>query len=444
MRTLILLTMAAILCPLAGCQPRKGDSTFTDSDSETEPVTTTDETEKETASQTSTRSTGETETGSDTHSPLDVLPQADLEWMDLPQGEHMNCGPKCRRLSATSDVRNIFGDEWDVSERYLVFNDNASAGNGWLNYVVDLKTFQYARFPDPFPEHPVQAGTNPMAPASMFAPTVDGNIAVFAIVLSQIQPNRQYLIALNLETGQMQEVMGRSEEGNIWGYPRNSRYRGGRFVSTSGAGDLSKPTLSLFEPPWPTQGEAIIEDIYGSDARLDDHRVVFWDTRTSLGKITGYDFASKTFFPLVEDGTYQSSPAIHEGRVVYMDYRLGSGDPFNSWESVAIFMKDLYTKATTQITDGKAIAYSPDIHGNIVVWHDYRHCDNPHNKNDWSNPEIYGYNIETKNEFRVTNLPGRPKTSPRVWGDKVFFDMQNSGGGSGIYMIDLPDEVFSR
>jgi hypothetical protein len=442
MRTFILLTMAAMLCPLAGCQPRKGDSTFTDSDSETDPVTTTDETEEETGSGTNTQSTAETETESDTRSSLEVLSQADLVWMDLPKG--MDCGPKCRQVSASPRVRFMSGSEWDVSERYVVYNDDSSAGNGWLNYVVDLKTFQYARFPDPFPDHPVQHGTNPIAPASMFAPTVDGNIAVFAIVLQQIQPRRQYLIALNLETGQMQEVWSRAHEGKVWGYPGDGCFRGGRFVSTSGAGDHSKPTLSLFEPTWPTKGEAIIDDHYGVSPRIDGDKLIFLDTRTSLGKITGYDLTTKTFFPVVDDGEYQSLPSIHNGRLVYMDFRLGDGDPFNSWENVALFMKDLNTGDTTQITDGKAIANAPDIHGNIIVWHDYRHCTDPQNKNDWSNPEIYGYNIETQKEFRITDLPGIPKTDPRVWGDKVFFDMSTGGGRNAVFMVDLPPAAFEK
>ena len=36
------------------------------------------------------------------------------------------------------------------------------------------------------------------------------------------------------------------------------------------------------------------------------------------------------------------------------------------------------------------------------------------------------------------SIPGRPKTMPRIWGDKVFVDMEK-GDGSGIFMFDLSD-----
>ncbi len=65
---------------------------------------------------------------------------------------------------------------------------------------------------------------------------------------------------------------------------------------------------------------------------------------------------------------------------------------------------------------------------------------NPNNKNDFSNVEIYGYNLKTKKEFRVTNVPNRSKTMPRIWEDKVFVDM-SSDSGNAIYMFELPEEA---
>ena len=151
-------------------------------------------------------------------------------------------------------------------------------------------------------------------------------------------------------------------------------------------------------------------------------------------------FMKQEFFPITEDDEDQNQPRIQDGRVVYMDYRFGSGSSTGSWEHAAIFLYDLNTKERIQITNGESIAATPDIFGNIVVWLDYRHCDNPQEKNDFQNIEIYGYNLKTKKEVRLTNIPDRPKANPRIWGEKLFVEMSTSYG-SGLFVFDLPSEL---
>ena len=55
--------------------------------------------------------------------------------------------------------------------------------------------------------------------------------------------------------------------------------------------------------------------------------------------------------------------------------------------------------------------------------------------------EIYGYDVATETEARITELPGRPKAHPRIWGDRVFVDMQTLAGGNAIFMFDLPEAL---
>ena len=81
----------------------------------------------------------------------------------------------------------------------------------------------------------------------------------------------------------------------------------------------------------------------------------------------------------------------------------------------------------------------PDIYDNIIIWADYRDSANPNDVDSFSGVQIWGYNIDTATEFQITNIPDRPKTMPRIWGDKVFVDMQKTTGGSAIYMFPLPD-----
>jgi len=40
----------------------------------------------------------------------------------------------------------------------------------------------------------------------------------------------------------------------------------------------------------------------------------------------------------------------------------------------------------------------------------------------------------------TANLTNRPKTMPRIWGDKIFVDMSKNGGNA-IYMFELPEEA---
>jgi beta propeller repeat protein len=194
------------------------------------------------------------------------------------------------------------------------------------------------------------------------------------------------------------------------------------------------------QPPWPAKGVDVYECAFGLSIWGD--RLVCMTLNNPPDDILAYDLTTMWTFPITDDNYYQIWPRIHEDRVVWQDFRLGSGVPTGSWEHSAIFAKDLSTGDVKQITDGSAIASFPDVHGDRIVWTDYRHCGNPHDKNDFANVEVYGYNLATQTEFRVTNLPGRPKSIPRVWGEKAFVEMRTMGGGTAVYMFDLPPEAY--
>lgn len=49
--------------------------------------------------------------------------------------------------------------------------------------------------------------------------------------------------------------------------------------------------------------------------------------------------------------------------------------------------------------------------------------------------EIWGHDLVSGVDFQITNLPGRAKTTPRIWGDKVYVHMCTTTGG---YMFDIP------
>lgn len=154
--------------------------------------------------------------------------------------------------------------------------------------------------------------------------------------------------------------------------------------------------------------------------------------------IEGYDFSTSEFFYITQDVEHQLDPKIQGNTVVYMDLKLGDSYLDGNWNHAAIFAYDIATHETTQITSGEWVAAYPDVYDNIIVWLDYRASSDPNNAMSFDGVEIWGYNMDTATEFQITNISGRPKQTPRIWGDKVFVDMANAGGNA-IYMFDLPD-----
>ncbi|MDD5310004.1 MAG: hypothetical protein PHU25_22020, partial [Deltaproteobacteria bacterium] len=61
--------------------------------------------------------------------------------------------------------------------------------------------------------------------------------------------------------------------------------------------------------------------------------------------------------------------------------------------------------------------------------------------NSFSCIEVWGYDFAGQKEFKITNLPGRSKVYSRIWGDKVYVQMETQAGSGQleIYMFDLPD-----
>jgi beta propeller repeat protein len=185
-------------------------------------------------------------------------------------------------------------------------------------------------------------------------------------------------------------------------------------------------------------GEEVAPDGYGGRNSMWGDVVAWYTTEMDDYDIRAYDFSASQFTEITDDNEIQLHPRIHGDRVVYMDLQFGDSGGMGNWNHSAVFMYEISTGVTTQITSGAWIAAYPDVYDNIIVWADYRDSANPNNKNSLSGVEIWGYNIDTTTEFKITNLPGRAKTTPRIWGDKVFVAMYKATSGDAIYMFDLP------
>ena len=85
------------------------------------------------------------------------------------------------------------------------------------------------------------------------------------------------------------------------------------------------------------------------------------------------------------------SPDISGNWIVYADHRNGNMD---------IFAYQINTGTEKRITTNTDSQTNPRIHGNLIVWEDWRN-----DNGAWSNCDIYGYDLSTEQEFVVSNQP---------------------------------------
>ncbi len=362
---------------------------------------------------------GGTDTNSDTSS---------WQWKDNPEGE--NCDAGCRQVSFAREIKD---KDWDIWDQHLVYRDENSKIT-----VVDIENQKHVEIPAPYADTPIEKGM-----AGAFSPTIYENTVYYVFSIYGVTPGRREIISVNLDEHTQQVVWTRQESGSQAGkLPESLDVFEHRLVSTGGAGNPEEYTLSTYVQPWPTLGEVLINETYGGGGSIWGNTLVFWDERDDPSNIKGYDFDRGVFFPITQDDEHQYAPRIQGHRVVYMDFGKGENDPWGHWQNARVFMFDLDDSTRKKITVGNWITANPDIYDDVVVWMDYRKC-RDQRRDDIKDVEIWGLNIETKNRFQITNLPGRPKVHPRIFKDKVFilmFDKKRSG--NAIYMFDLPKEAF--
>jgi beta propeller repeat protein len=215
---------------------------------------------------------------------------------------------------------------------------------------------------------------------------------------------------------------------------------GNRVISTGGCDNSLIGELCVFSSSSPCSPVALTGSYYGGYNRIwGDVAVWFTFSGEDTFDIEGYNFTDSAFFYVTHDAETQLDPNIQGDTVVYMDLRFGDSYLDGNWNHSAVFAYDLTTEVTKQITSGEWIAAYPDVYDNVIVWSDYRASSNPNDAQSFDGVEIWGYNLTTETEFQITSLPGRPKQTPRIWGDKVFVHMSKASGGDGIFMFDLPD-----
>jgi len=173
--------------------------------------------------------------------------------------------------------------------------------------------------------------------------------------------------------------------------------------------------------------------IWGSDA-------VWVDGRNGHTEIYHYDVSSVDV-PMVEDVgsrlTYYDSskagPDIFGDRVVWADSRNPGGSMDIGGPDFDIYMCNITTNTTTQITTDISAQKSPRIYGDRIVYNDQSNGDY----------DVCLYSISEAKEVRLQNST-KDQLWPRIWGDKVVWfeagGMANPNGEYSdldVYMCDL-------
>ncbi|HST03809.1 MAG TPA: hypothetical protein VLQ48_03650, partial [Chloroflexia bacterium] len=199
-------------------------------------------------------------------------------------------------------------------------------------------------------------------------------------------------------------------------------YRDAKNSTDPDAGDIYMFDLA-------TKQEAQITNLPTAQSRpVTNGQVIVWtdfrnepDPQGFNGDIYGYDIATKQEFPITTAPDLQTDPAIYGDNVVWQDYRNATGgDDYNA----DIYGYNLSTKQEFAVTTSAGLQARPSIAGSLIAWEDYRNDTAQPDANgniNFTNSDIYGYDLATRREFAVNLGPGI-QGAPSVGGNIVVFE----------------------
>ncbi len=163
------------------------------------------------------------------------------------------------------------------------------------------------------------------------------------------------------------------------------------------------------------EGAVAQPDIYGDRVVWQDNRSGKWQIYTYL--ISRPDVGDYLLLDLLGE---QFSPAIYENTLVYSDHQ------DIQFATTNIFMYDIASAELTQITDDEDFSqHNPDIYGPNIVYEDRRN----------GNYDIYYYNINTKEETRLTEDPADQQNPSIHKGRIVWEDERNGNKDLDMHLI---------
>jgi beta propeller repeat protein len=166
-----------------------------------------------------------------------------------------------------------------------------------------------------------------------------------------------------------------------------------------------------------------------------------WITFTRLGgnvEIYAYNVTTEELTNISNHPSDQFNSRNDGPHVVWTDLRSDPGadyEDYTTYGAADIWFYDVETEEARQITSGNGIQVNPDIHGDWIVWHDWRECPDPEYVYQLC-MHIWGYNLVTEEERKISSIVAE---DARVWGDRVYFEARYSEEPTmaGVFVQDL-------
>jgi beta propeller repeat protein len=197
------------------------------------------------------------------------------------------------------------------------------------------------------------------------------------------------------------------------------------------------PSSSRIDPPSIYQNLVVWSE---PDTSETDHDIEDWE-RVNYD-IFLLDISTNQTRQITDDEYVQRGAVISGGWIVWLDDRHGTGELYPYPPPFDIYAYNLTTGQEKRLTSTtSAEGYDRlAIDDNLVVWADSRHADpeivtHGQNKPDYNN-EIYLYDLTTGQERRVTSYPGNDN-HPNIYGSRIVWVRHTDNREADVFMYDV-------
>lgn len=174
--------------------------------------------------------------------------------------------------------------------------------------------------------------------------------------------------------------------------------------------DKTNYDVFVYDIPYFSTKSVVTDPEYQSQPALWGDSLIWIDGRYGAREIQYYDLINETSRRLTTSQSLKKHPWIQGDVAVWTDYiNVGDGGT-QSNPNIDIYMYDLRTNTTSQVTTDQFYQNHARVYGDKIVYEDLRN----------NNSDIYLYDISTGNETRITEDPGS-QIWPQIWGEKVIW-----------------------
>jgi hypothetical protein len=346
----------------------------------------------------------------------------------VPPGPASACGAGCQRLTwGASQAR-----DWDVKGDLLVYRNVTGSPGGSRVYYVDLPTQTEYRVHNDWPY--VIGGCNVVA--------TDGKRIATSCVRDFAPPlPPQWLRSLttydpktHLETDHLCIERKLSDDTC---FPDLIVFSAGGITV-----NLAHATKCINTRPWHLAfGSTTLKDLAepNTDSQIGhvrgDGKIVVWMEGRKEWKhyqVVAYDLDTGKRWRVDPSTNDQWLPQVAGDKIVWVDHRNDATGYRLNPKNSDIYMHDLSTGTTTAVTTHSARQEEADVHGDWVIWQDYRAAPDGISGKEI---DIWAKNMATGKEYQVTAYP-HLEVYPRVDTGRLFYQ-RVVNGSRGIHMVDI-------